>query len=325
MGRYQFNRDQLRFMEVGRDIKGVVQKMGMGIVVSLVLAVVYYFLFSSFFDTPEERQLLREQKMISQEYEIVKKKMAELDLVVGNLEERDRDIYRTLFKSDPPDIWLETESSIALDRALTSAEYFDLVHQTEDIYKRLDQKTTRINRLFREIAASITPEKIASIPNLIPLQELEIHRVGATVGERIHPFYKTIRMHTGLDYIAALGTNVLAPADGVVTNVAFSKEAGNTVSITHDFGYRTVYEHLGSDDIGGINNGIFVHKGQKVTKGMIIGRTGNSGLSLAPHLHYEVWKGDKMMNPIHFCFSQVSPAEYKQMMVISYNSGQSLD
>ena len=317
MSKYQFNRDQLRFMEVGRGIKDIVWKVFMAILVSLVLAVVYCFLFSSLFNTPEEQQLKRERELISQEYNRLQNKMGDLDLVLEGLEERDREIYRTLFKSDPPDVGDETQSSIALNQALTSAGNFDLVHQTDTIYKRLEQKADRINRLFRAIALSITPEKISSIPDMIPLQNADISRVGASVGERIHPFYKTIRLHTGLDFIAPLGTDVLAPADGTVINaVSSSRGSGNTLTIEHAFGYRTVYEHLES---------VLVRKGQKVTKGTIIARVGNSGMSFAAHLHYEVWKDGEMMNPIHFCYSRLSPEEYTQLMVAGYNSGQSMD
>jgi len=313
MSKYQFNRDQLRFMEVGRSIKAVVWKVFMAIAVSLALAIVYYFLFSSFFSTPEEQQLIRERKIISQEYERLKGKMETLDLVLDDLEERDKEIYRTLFKSDPPEI--EQETSLYSEIAFTGD--YDLVYQTNAIYGKLEQKAEQINRMFKAIAVSITPDKISTIPDILPLRDLDIHRVGATVGERIHPFYKTIRMHTGLDIVAPLNIDVLAPADGIVSNVTISSRgSGNTLTIEHAFGYRTIYAHL---------NSILVRKGQKVTKGMIIARVGDSGNSFATHLHYEIWKGDEMMNPIHFSYAQFNPEEYRLLMIAGYNSGQSLD
>ena len=316
MSKYQFNRDQLRFMEVGRSIKDLIQKVVLAIVVSLALAVLYYFLFSSFFNTPEEQQLIRESRVITQVYEQLQEKMEALDVVLDDLEERDRDIYRTLFKSDPPDIEFETQSLMTI-QALSSSRNFNLVHQTDTLYRRLEQKADRINRLFRAIALSISSEQIGTIPDVIPLRDFDVVRVGATIGERIHPFYKTIRMHTGLDFPAALGADVLAPANGMVTSVVSSQRGdGNTVIIEHAFGYQTVYKHL-------IN--VLVRKGQTITKGMIIARAGNSGMSLAPHLHYEVWRNGEMLNPIHFSYAQLTPDVYWQLMVAGYNSGQSLD
>jgi len=317
MSKYQFNRDQLRFMEVGRSIKAIVWKIVMAVVVSLMFAVVYYFLFSSFFNTPEEQQLIRQHRIMSQEYDQWKEKMEELDMVLDNLEERSSEVYRTLFKSDPPNIEQETPSSFDLYSVLPSAGQYGLVYQTDTIYKRLIQKAERVDELFEAIELSISPEKVKFIPDMIPLRDVDISRVGATIGERIHPFYKTIRLHTGLDFITALGADVLAPANGTVTNVTSSKQgSGNTVTIEHGFGYRTVYAHLES---------MSVRKGQDVVKGMIIARAGNSGMSLVPHLHYEIWKGDELMNPIHFCYSRLSPKEYAQLMVAGHNSGQSLD
>ena len=317
MSKYQFNRDQLRFIEVGRNIRTIVWRIVMAIVASVLLAVLYYFLFSSLFHTYAEKQLIREGQLINQEYDLLRSKMERLDLVLNDLEERDKDIYHTLFKSAPPDIEHETYSSTALDLALTSAGHYDLVHHTDAIYNRLEQKVERINRMFRAIASSITSEKVALIPDMIPLREVDIDRVGATVGERIHPYYKTIRMHNGLDIIAALGADVLAPANGTVTNVTISSRgSGNTLVIEHAFGYRTVYAHLRE---------ILVRKGQKVEKGMIIARVGNTGMSFVTHLHYEIWKEEELMNPIHFCYAQLTPAAYRQLMIAGYNSGQSLD
>jgi len=316
MSKYQFNRDQLRFTVVGRSIKDVVTKVLMAVVVSMTLAVAYYFLFSSFFNTPEEEQLKRERRTITQEYERLQEKMGALDVVLNDLEERDKEIYRTLFKSDPPDIELETQSLRTI-QATSSGDYSKLVYKTDSIYWRLGMKAERINRLFKAIALSLTPEKIGTIPDVIPLRDHDAVRVGATIGERIHPFYKTIRMHTGLDLPAALGTDVLAPADGIVTHIVTSARGdGNTLTLEHPSGYRTVYKHL---------DGILVRKGQQVKKGMILARAGNSGMSLAPHLHYEIWKGAEMMNPIHFCYAQLNPEEYSRMMMAGYNSGQSLD
>ena len=124
-------------------------------------------------------------------------------------------------------------------------------------------------------------------------------------------------MHHGLDFITDLGADVLAPANGKVIDVSISRRgSGNTLTIEHGFGYQTVYAHLA---------GVSVRKGQEVTRGMIIARAGNTGMSLIPHLHYEIWKEGKLMNPIHFCYARLTPKEYVQLMIAGYNSGQSLD
>jgi len=313
MSRYQFNRDQLRFVEVQKGISSIFKRVAVGIVASLLLSVLYYFVFSSFFNTPEEWELIREQQIMGREYEQLGEKMKALNTVLDELEERDREIYRTVFQSNPSELGIHGQSS--LYNALLSSNNFDLVYEAKSAYQKLEYKAGKVNQLFEAIAALLTPDKVGNIPDRIPLREIDLQRVGATVGNRIHPYYKTVRMHTGIDFVAVLGTDVLAPADGVVVELTrSSRGSGNSIAIEHDSGYTTVYAHL---------QDILVRKGQKVSRGSIIARVGNSGLSWAPHLHYEIRKGAEIMNPVHFFYAQLKPHEYRQLMVA--DSGQSLD
>lgn len=317
MSRYQYSRDQLRFVEVQKGIWNVFRRVVVLVVVSLGLAVVYYFVFSSFLNTPEELELIREQQLMSQEYEQLSEKMRALNTVLDELEERDKEIYRTVFQSFPPDLDMGVHNPVLLYDVLMSSNNFELVFETQSVYQKLAYKAGRVTQLLEDIAVSLRSENVGNIPDRFPLQDVEMQRVGATVGNRIHPYYKTIRMHTGIDLVAQLGTDVLAPADGVVVEVTSSdRGAGNSLTVEHDSGFTTVYAHL-SD--------IRVHKGQRVSRGSILARVGNSGLSWAPHLHYEIHKGEEIMNPMHFFYAQLKPDEYRQLMVAGYNSGQSLD
>ena len=89
-----------------------------------------------------------------------------------------------------------------------------------------------------------------------------------------------------------------------------------TIEIKHKNGYVTKYKHLGD---------ILVRKGQKVKQGAVIGRVGVTGMSFAPHLHYEVWLNDQMMDPMNYYFGTVTPQMFMDMAVIVANTGQSLD
>ena len=317
MNRYRFNKDQLRVVEARGGIGRMVRKIFSYLIMSLLLAVLYYAMYSAFFYTPEERLLLQEQRLMTQEYERLYEKMTSLEAVLDELEYRDKAIYQSVFKSQPINIGGEENAYIAEHQALVSSDDFALVQQTYRKYEELEQRAQQVEALFQLLNTLVSPEKGRSIPSILPMTEIDIHRVGATVGKRIHPFYKTVREHTGLDLIAALGIDVLVTADGVVQEVRrSSREDGNSITVDHGGGYVTVYSHL---------QNTLVRRGQKLKQGAIIGRVGNSGLSLAPHLHYEVRKNDKVENPIHYFFSQLFPVEYTQMMVAAYNSGQSLD
>jgi murein DD-endopeptidase MepM/ murein hydrolase activator NlpD len=136
-------------------------------------------------------------------------------------------------------------------------------------------------------------------------------------GYRIHPIYKTRRFHHGMDFTAPRGTPIHATGDGVVRAVKRSGRGyGNSVKIDHGYGYQTMYAHMQK---------YIVKKGQKIKRGDIIGFVGNSGLSTAPHLHYEVYKNGKKVNPINYYFNDLSAEEYDLMIKLASQENQSFD
>ena len=134
---------------------------------------------------------------------------------------------------------------------------------------------------------------------------------------RIHPFYKTLQSHQGVDYTIPEGSRVFATADGVVRDAAQRNSTqGQTVVIDHGNGYETSYSHLSK---------INVRKGQRVSRGEIIALSGDTGLSLAPHLHYEVIYNGQPVDPVNYFFMELSPAEYHRLIRIAQSGMQSFD
>ena len=163
----------------------------------------------------------------------------------------------------------------------------------------------------------VQDEGFAAPPMTNPLEDFSFAQTGASVGERINPFYKVKIMHNGLDLIAPAGTPVYAAADGYVKNVVKSRKGlGNVVTIEHDNGYETRYAHLAD---------IETRKGRKIKKGTRIGYVGVSGNSFAPHLHYEVVRDTTVLDPVNYLFSSVTPSEYVNMLIMSASTGQSMD
>jgi murein DD-endopeptidase MepM/ murein hydrolase activator NlpD len=158
---------------------------------------------------------------------------------------------------------------------------------------------------------------IACIPAIQPIANRDLHRVASPFGVRMHPFYKVLKMHTGMDFTASIGTEVLATGNGVVSDIIPNARGyGNTVIIDHGYGYKTLYAHLST---------ILVKVGKQVKRGNVIALVGNSGMSMAPHLHYEIRKNDAPINPINFFFNELTPREYNKIILIASQSGQSLD
>ena len=157
-----------------------------------------------------------------------------------------------------------------------------------------------------------------SIPPLtLPLEEMSYVQTGASVGLKHNPLYKVDIRHEGLDLVAPQGSVVKAAADGQVRKVIRShKGLGNIVEIDHRNGYVTRYASLGD---------INVSQGRMVKRGQKIGTVGISSTSFAPHLHYEVLKGEAILDPVHFLFASVSPDEYAKMLYMSVSTRQSMD
>jgi murein DD-endopeptidase MepM/ murein hydrolase activator NlpD len=123
--------------------------------------------------------------------------------------------------------------------------------------------------------------------------------------------------HHGIDYLIPEGTAVFATADGTIKSLSEKNTShGKAVTIDHGNGYETSYSHLLD---------IRVKKGQKVKRGDIIALSGNSGLSFAPHLHYEVIFNDTRVDPVHYFFLELTPEEYQRIIRISLSSMQSFD
>jgi murein DD-endopeptidase MepM/ murein hydrolase activator NlpD len=276
----------------------------------------YYLIFALFFNTKEEELLIKENELLQSEYYTSMERMDLLDNVIEDLKNRDRQIYLNIFKSNPPDMFYDYNPGLYLQ--LDTSSDLILVNIISDKVKYSQFLSKEIETKIDLIYASLKSNRdLENTPSILPLNNLRSNQIGAGVGSKIHPFYKTMYDHTGVDILSGLGMDVIVTANGVVRDIVKSDRGrGNQIFVNHGNGYETVYAHLGD---------ILVRKGQKVYRGDIIGRVGNSGLSFAPHLHYEVKFNNKIMDPINYFFANLTPAMYKEMLISSLNSGQSLD
>ena len=153
------------------------------------------------------------------------------------------------------------------------------------------KKNILIENVNIEISKIKSNEKMYShIPSISPVKGY----IGSGYGYRTDPIDGKRRMHSGLDFAVNLNTDVLATGDGVVTKAQYDSGWGRYVKIDHGYGYETVYAHLYK---------IKVKKGQKVKRGDIVGKSGNSGRAAGFHLHYEVHKNNKTIDPKKYFFT----------------------
>ncbi|MHC1705485.1 MAG: M23 family metallopeptidase [Tenuifilaceae bacterium] len=319
--KYRFNPETLSFTKVRATL---LQKLGKAItylMATIVITIVYYSVFTSFFDTPKERGLRREKDELLLQFEMLNGKYDQIEAVLSDIQQRDENIYRTIFEAEPIPRSIRLAGIGGTDRysELEGLSNSDIVIETARKVDNLAKQAYIQTRSFDEIIelAKSKEEMNRAIPKIQPISNKDLTRVASPFGVRIHPFYKILKMHTGMDFTAPTGTEVYATGDGVVFDVDKSKRGyGNTIIIDHGFGYKTLYSHLSE---------ILVRPGAKVKCGSVIGLVGNTGMSMAPHLHYEVRYADNPINPINFYFYDLTPEEYEKMIVIAANSGQSLD
>lgn len=282
------------------------------------MAVLLYVGFSFFVDTPLEFRMKRSTAAMRREYAAMSARYDSLELVLDNVVERDKNVFRILFESTPPDLSTDTAHWQTYEDLLGRSDRF-LVRQLQNKTAELERKTAILNESFAALErhAAAAGDTVNHIPAIQPVVNPDLTLLTASFGLRIHPFFKTLQPHNGVDYTVPEGSRVFATADGVVRDVLRSNSSsGLSIIISHGSEYETRYNHLDRAN---------VVRGQTVRRGDIIGLTGNTGLSLSPHLHYEVRHEGMYVDPIHYFFMELDPADYRRIRQIARSGMQSFD
>jgi murein DD-endopeptidase MepM/ murein hydrolase activator NlpD len=288
---------------------------------SAFTGLIMVLVFFQFFDSPKEKRLNREINALTSQYEVIDDKLKQVEVVLDDIQNRDDNIYRVIFEADPIPKSIRKAGYGGVNRyqELSGYKNSDLVIETS---KKLDQITKQLyiqSKSFDDIIelAKNKADMLASIPAIQPVSNKNLSRMASGYGYRIHPIYKTRKMHYGMDFSAKSGTPIYATGDGKISKVRKSRRGyGNHVIIDHGYGYKTLYAHMQK---------YIVKRGQKVNRGDIIGYVGSTGTSVAPHLHYEVHKDGKKINPVNFYYNDLNPEEYEKMLEISSQNNQSFD
>ena len=293
----------------------VIRRILMFFVATISMAVVYYLLFALVFSTEEERQLRLENRLYEAEYPSMYEKERLLADVVEGLKIKDDRIYEEIFNTAAPN--MEQFSSLDFLTGLDSIPDSDIVTRSAERLDHLAMSAGRVEENFARVMEVLSEKDFVMPPMTNPLNDFTFAQTGASVGDKINPFYKVPMKHNGLDLIAPAGEPVHAVADGVVKEVTKSRKGlGNVVVVDHGNGYVTRYAHLAD---------IETRKGRKVRRGTRIGYVGVSGNSFAPHLHYEVLRDTLVLDPVNHFFASVTPVEYMNMLIMSVSTGQSMD
>ncbi len=288
---------------------------------SLVFAVGIYIITSTYFESPQVSLLKKENQELLIYYDDLQEDLHQMKGMISSLQERDDNIYRVIFEADPIPSTIRQAGVGGTDRyrALREEklEREDLVIGTfgkiDNLKKQMYIQTKSYDDILQ--MAINKSDMLASIPSIQPIPNKDLKRLASGYGNRMHPILKVMRMHAGCDFSAPQGTPIFATGNGKIIAARFTGTTGNMVKIDHGYGYVTKYFHMSK---------IAVKEGKKVKRGDIIGLVGNTGLSKAPHCHYEIWKNARHVNPVHYFYNDVTDEEYDKLLELASVENESL-
>ncbi len=319
--KYKFDKSSLTYVKVDSTLKKKAIKLSTYILASLVVAIFYHILFNVFFDSPKVNGLKRENNQLVRQYAKLNDQLELVDQVLKDLQEKDDNIYRTIFEAEPIHNSIRKAGVGGVNR-YAELEKMNNAEIVVNTAKKLDEisRKAKIQAYSYDEIIKIAGEKepmLKNIPAIQPIENSDLSRTAAGWGVRMHPFYRIRKLHEGIDFTAPIGTEVFATADGEIEILEKSNRGhGNQIVINHGFGYKTLYAHL---------DGFNVKSGQKVKRGDVIGYVGKTGLSTATHLHYEVHLNGEKVNPVNYFFNELSPEEFDKMVELAMRPGQSFD
>jgi murein DD-endopeptidase MepM/ murein hydrolase activator NlpD len=281
----------------------------------------FVFVGSYYFESPKEKALNRELQNMELQYTILNQKMEDIESVLQNIEERDNTIYRLYFEANPIPEAQRTQGFGGVNRYRKFEGYknSDLIAST---HKRLDILQKRIviqSKSLDEITILAKDKEnfLARIPAIQPIKNEDLTRMASGYGYRTDPFTKIRKFHYGMDFTAPRGTPIYASGDGIVKRAdSRSSGYGRHIRIDHGYGYVSLYAHLYKYN---------VRRNQKVKRGDVIGFVGSSGRSQAPHLHYEIFKDKRRINPLNFYYGNLTSEEFNDLLIKASLENQSLD
>ncbi len=319
--KYRYNSHTLNYDKIEVKFKHRLQRVLWFLGTGLVIAVIMYGIAYTYIDSPKEKQLKQTNALLESQYEILNKKLDQINLVLSDVQHRDDNIYRVIFEAEPIPNEIRQAGFGGVNRyeELESYNNSELIVEAAKKIDKLSKQLYIQSKSFDEVfqMAKKKEDMMASIPAIQPIHNKDLTRMASGFGMRMHPILKYLKFHAGMDFTAHVGTPIYATGKGTVIQAdAEGSGYGLHVKINHGYGYVTIYAHMSRAK---------VTAGQKVNRGDIIGYVGSSGLSSGPHCHYEVIKNNEVLNPVNFYFNDLTPEEYDKMLELANTPLQSLD
>lgn len=321
--KFTYNTQTLRYEKVVEPLSVTILRIFGFLCAAVLTGFIFMVVAHRYFPSPNEKALIREVEQLQTELAVAGDEIDALGGVLDKIQERDAYAHRMLFGMDPIDeaVW---EGGVGgHDKYKDYRQYrhsgesiIDLKEKVDKLKLQMDLQSKSLDTIINN--ARSKEEMFASIPSIKPVRSDKLARelkLLSGFGYRIHPVYKVPKMHAGIDFTAPRGTPIQATGNGKIAAAGYGSGYGKRVIIDHGYGYKTLYGHMDRID---------VKVGDVVKRGQAIGIVGSTGVSTAPHCHYEVvYKGQKI-DPIQFVTDGLSPEEYQQLVKAAAAENQSL-
>jgi murein DD-endopeptidase MepM/ murein hydrolase activator NlpD len=316
---YFYDKESCEFIPIEYNIyQQGVYNLSIWILTGITLASIGMIILSNFVGTPSELALSTENKILLERLEETKQSLTSLEQQLQELSQRDAEIYRSILGLDKE---MDEEALLGVGGSNLYENYEIYSENAFEILSWTSQKIDELERQVNVQDLSLEEIKAQYNENRVALKNIPAIKPGSGIllsgfGMRRHPVLGYVRPHDGLDFRADIGSDVYATGDGEVIFAKRYGTFGRTLIIDHGFGYKTLYAHLSvyEDDI---------KVGAKVKRGQVIAKSGNTGLTEGPHLHYEVHFNDKPVDPLLYLFADISPEEYLLFKQIAESNNKS--
>ena len=318
--RYRINPETLELERVEYDLMYWMRQTGRYLFGGICLGIVFFLVFFYFFPSPREASLIQQNKNLNAQLQLMEHQVDQMQVVMSDISQRDDNLYRAILGAEPIPLNVRLRATRqnsyydSLARMSNNQLIADVQHKVDVLEKELYVQAKSYDEILQLVKTQEV--KMENIPAIQPVLNKDLKRMASGYGWRIDPVYHIRRFHSGMDFSAPVGTDIFATGNGVVTFTGWRQGYGETVEVDHGFGYTTRYAHCSK---------LVARRGQKVKRGDVIAKVGNTGKSTGPHLHYEVHFNGKAIDPRNFYFYDLTPEEYDEMVQLSSNMGNMLD
>lgn len=319
--KYYYDTKTLNYQRIEKTnwdrLKNTLVFLGASTFCGIIMTVIFF----QFFDSPKEKRLKRDISDLLTQYNLLNKDIKDINLVLKDIQDRDDNIYRVIFEADPIPSSIRQAGFGGVNRYkhLETMSNSDIIIETTKKIDVISKQLYIQSKSFDEVIELVQnkTEMLASLPSIQPVANKNLKRMASGWGYRMHPIYKTKKFHYGMDFSAPTGTPIYATGNGKIKKIKYSRRGyGKHIIIDHGYGYETLYAHMSKYNVS---------RGQKVKRGEIIGYVGSTGTSVAPHLHYEVYKDGRKVNPVQYYYNDLTPEEYDKMLELASKENQSFD